>query len=92
MNKNTLAADRIRKDRTENTGLDLGHETNVRCQEAEKGAFLRFHVEHCWGLRGGELVNSDGWWGFMGLESMISELNRIQIKKSCIQENWLTFC
>lgn len=91
VNKNLLAVDRVRKDLTENTGLDLGHETNVGCQEAEKGAFLnsRLHVAHCgWGW----LVNFDSWWGFMGLESMISELNRIQIMKSCIQKKWLTFC
>lgn len=40
VDENLLAADRVREDLTEDTGLALGHETNVGCQEAEKGAFL----------------------------------------------------
>lgn len=40
MGKNSLTADRVREDPTENTGLELGHETNVGCQEAENRSIL----------------------------------------------------
>lgn len=32
IDKNFLAVDRVRDDLTENTGLDLGHETDIGCQ------------------------------------------------------------
>lgn len=54
---------------------DLGDETSSGAQKVEK---RQFQTEcYMWRVEGLVLV---GWWGFMELESMSPELNRIGIK------------